>query len=100
MFKIKVLTQYHHLIIRLNVFGFLSLNSTSIPGNNGLRDMVTLLRWVQRNARAFGGNPEDVTIMGQSAGATSAHLLTMSEAARGLFKRYEACEIAYKYSLL
>nr|UTQ10528.1 juvenile hormone esterase [Antheraea pernyi] len=72
---------------RLNVLGFLSLNSTSIPGNNGLRDMVTLLRWVQRNARAFGGNPDDVTIMGQSAGASSAHMLTMSEAARGLFKR-------------
>ncbi|XP_052756607.1 juvenile hormone esterase-like [Galleria mellonella] len=72
---------------RLNVFGFLSLNTTSVPGNNGLRDMVTLLRWVRRNARAFGGDPNDVTLAGQSAGAASAHLLSMSDAAEGLFKR-------------
>ena len=75
---------------RLNVFGFLSLNTPKIPGNAGLRDQVTLLNWVQRNARAFGGNPEDVTLAGQSAGAAAAHLLTLSKATegKGLFKRY------------
>ncbi|XP_049877839.1 uncharacterized protein LOC126375040 [Pectinophora gossypiella] len=72
---------------RLNVFGFLSLNSTKIPGNNGLRDMITLLRWVRDNAHNFGGNPNDVTLGGQSAGAVSAHLLTLSHEAQGLFKR-------------
>ncbi|CAG4956799.1 unnamed protein product [Colias eurytheme] len=72
---------------RLNVFGFLSLNSSSIPGNNGIRDVITLLRWVRTNARAFGGNPDDVTIAGQSAGAAIAHLLTLSKAAEGLFRR-------------
>ncbi|KAI8424693.1 hypothetical protein MSG28_006648 [Choristoneura fumiferana] len=72
---------------RLGPFGFLSLNSSSVPGNAGLRDMVTLLRWVCRNARAFGGDPGDVTLAGQSAGAASAHILSLSEAARGLFKR-------------
>ncbi|XP_013197467.1 juvenile hormone esterase-like [Amyelois transitella] len=72
---------------RLNVLGFLSLNSSSIPGNSGLRDMVTLLRWVRRNARGFGGDPYDVTLAGQSAGASSAHLLSLSPAAEGLFKR-------------
>ncbi|KAJ8714297.1 hypothetical protein PYW08_007917 [Mythimna loreyi] len=72
---------------RLNVFGFLSLNNPKIPGNAGLRDQVTLLRWVQRNARAFGGDPGDVTIAGQSAGATIAHLLALSNVTKGLFKR-------------
>ncbi|XP_050353906.1 juvenile hormone esterase-like [Nymphalis io] len=72
---------------RLNVFGFLSLNSSSIPGNNGLRDIVTLLRWVQANAQSFGGDPNDVTLAGQSAGASCAHLLSMSKAADGLFQR-------------
>ncbi|XP_034833983.1 juvenile hormone esterase-like isoform X2 [Maniola hyperantus] len=72
---------------RLNVFGFLSLNSTSIPGNNGLRDAVTLLKWVQANARSFGGDPSDVTLAGQSAGASMVHLLTLSTAAEGLFRR-------------
>ncbi|XP_059045999.1 juvenile hormone esterase-like [Achroia grisella] len=72
---------------RLNVFGFLSLNTTSIPGNNGLRDMITLLRWVKTNVKSFGGNPNNVTLAGQSAGAASAHLLSMSDAAKGLFNR-------------
>nr|AMB19664.1 antennal esterase CXE7 [Cydia pomonella] len=72
---------------RIGAFGFLSLNSSSVPGNAGLRDIVTLLRWVQRNAVAFGGNPHDVTLAGQSAGAAAVHLLTLSQAAKGLFKR-------------
>ncbi|KAJ0173411.1 hypothetical protein K1T71_010560 [Dendrolimus kikuchii] len=72
---------------RLNVFGFLTANSTTLPKNLGLRDILTLLRWVQRNARAFGGDPDNVTLMGQSAGAAAAHLLTLSEASKGLFKR-------------
>ncbi|CAH0400668.1 unnamed protein product [Chilo suppressalis] len=72
---------------RLNVFGFLSLNSTQVPGNAGLRDTVTLLRWVQRNARFFGGSPGAVTLAGQSAGASMAQILTLSTGARSLFRR-------------
>ncbi|RVE49777.1 hypothetical protein evm_005507 [Chilo suppressalis] len=72
---------------RLNVFGFLSLNSTQVPGNAGLRDAVTLLRWVQRNARFFGGSPGSVTLAGQSAGAAMTHILTLSTSARSLFHR-------------
>lgn len=78
----------------MNVFGFLSLNTSEVPGNQGLRDQVSLLRWVQRNARAFGGDPDNVTLMGQSAGATSAHLLTLSEATKGLYKRYTFCSLS------
>ncbi|KAJ8714298.1 hypothetical protein PYW08_007918 [Mythimna loreyi] len=72
---------------RLNVFGYLSLNSTAVPGNNGLRDAVTLLKWVKRNARAFGGDPDNVTLAGQSCGAAAAHLLSLSQASEGLLKR-------------
>ncbi|KAG6442075.1 hypothetical protein O3G_MSEX002129 [Manduca sexta] len=72
---------------RLGVFGFLSLNTEEVPGNAGLRDMIELLKWVQRNIRAFGGNPDNVTLMGQSAGAASVHLLSISKAAKGLFKQ-------------
>lgn len=75
------------IFIRLNVFGFLSLNTSQIPGNAGMRDMVSFLQWVQRNARHFGGDPEDVTLMGHSSGSANAHLLSLSKAARGLFRR-------------
>ncbi|KOB52380.1 Juvenile hormone esterase, partial [Operophtera brumata] len=61
----------------MNFFGFFSLNTIEIPGNQGFRDMVTLLCWVQRNARAFGGDPNNVTLMGQGSGATSAHILVI-----------------------
>ncbi|KAG6442083.1 juvenile hormone esterase [Manduca sexta] len=72
---------------RLNVFGFLSLDSEKIPGNNGLRDMVKFLKWVQKNARAFGGNPKNVTLIGQSVGSASVHLMTLTKATEGLFQR-------------
>nr|ADU25006.1 juvenile hormone esterase related protein transcript variant 2 [Sesamia nonagrioides] len=72
---------------RINVFGYLSLNSTSVPGNNGLWDAITLLKWVQRNARAFGGDPETVTLAGQSCGSVAAHLVSLSKAFVGLLKR-------------
>ncbi|XP_028174819.1 juvenile hormone esterase-like [Ostrinia furnacalis] len=72
---------------RLDVIGFLSLNTSKIPGNNALRDQVTLLRWVQANAAYFGGNPADVTLAGQSAGSMSIHFLMLSPAAVGLFNR-------------
>lgn len=64
------------------------MNNCQIPGNAGLRDQLTLLKWVKRNAVFFGGDPDDVTLMGQSVGATCAHLLSMSKASEGLFNRY------------
>ncbi|KAL4707350.1 hypothetical protein ACJJTC_005279 [Scirpophaga incertulas] len=72
---------------RLDVFGFLCLNTAKAPGNNGLRDIVTFLQWVQRNVHYFGGDPDDVTLAGQSAGSSSAHLLSLSPVTKGLFKR-------------
>lgn len=55
--------------------------------NVGLRDQIHALKWVSRNIAAFGGDPENVTVMGQSAGAGSAGILSVSPQAHGLFRR-------------
>jgi len=70
---------------RLGVEGFLPLGDDS--DNLGLRDQVFALEWVQRNIAAFGGDPDNVTIFGESGGAVGVmHLLAMPSA-RGLFQR-------------
>ncbi|XP_077524863.1 acetylcholinesterase-1-like isoform X2 [Amblyomma americanum] len=72
---------------RLNVFGFLSAGTKDFPGNSGLWDQNVVLKWVQRNIRFFGGDPNQVTLLGQSAGALSAAIHTISPHSEGLFKR-------------
>ena len=58
---------------RLGAFGFLALSSGTekLGGNFGLQDQQLALRWVQTNARSFGGDPANVVLWGQSAGAMS-----------------------------
>ena len=75
---------------RLNAFGYLSLkelwsNGTSY-GNYGLLDQILGLEWVQDNIKEFGGNPDSVTVSGQSSGGTSVYALAASPLAQGLFK--------------
>nr|CAH7767200.1 unnamed protein product [Callosobruchus chinensis] len=71
---------------RLGVFGFISTEDLVVPGNNGLKDQLLALKWVQKNIHLFGGNPEAVTLFGQSAGAASTSYHIQSPSAKGLFK--------------
>jgi len=57
------------------------------PGNYGLQDMIVALQWVHRNIAAFGGDPDAITLGGQSAGAMAVHDLIVSPLATGLFQR-------------
>lgn len=72
---------------RLNVEGFLCLGIEEAPGNAGLKDQVAALRWIKENIKAFGGDPDNVTVFGESAGAVSSSYLISSPAARGLFHK-------------
>jgi len=78
---------------RLGALGFLATPELSresghaASGNYGLLDDIALLKWVQRNIAAFGGDPARVTIAGQSAGAGSVGFLAGSPLAKGLFIR-------------
>ncbi|KAI2474029.1 hypothetical protein C4B38_000111 [Diabrotica virgifera virgifera] len=71
---------------RVGPFGFLSTADTVIPGNAGLKDQVLGLKWVQQNIKSFGGDPDKVTIFGQSAGGASVGLHYMSQSSAGLFR--------------
>lgn len=56
-------------------------------GNYGLKDMVTVLKWVKENIKAFHGDPESVTLFGNSAGAAAIHHLALSQKTKGLFHK-------------
>ncbi|XP_034250470.1 juvenile hormone esterase-like isoform X2 [Thrips palmi] len=72
---------------RLGAIGFLATGTPDAPGNAGLKDQAAALRWVRRNIRAFGGDPDKVTLYGESAGSASVALHLMSPMSSGLFHR-------------
>ena len=78
---------------RLGPFGWLATkelsanSSTETSGNYGYMDMIAALRWVRRNAAAFGGDRDAVTLYGQSAGGTATMALLAAPSASGLFHR-------------
>ena len=72
---------------RGGALGFFSLGVAEVPGNQGLLDQNMALRFVKNNIAAFGGNPEDITLMGQSAGSSSTLYHLMSPRSEGLFQK-------------
>lgn len=72
---------------RLNIFGFLSTGDAVVPGNNGLKDQVVLIRWVKENIQAFGGSAKKITLMGLSAGGASVHYHILSPMSKGDIKK-------------
>ncbi len=72
---------------RLGAFGFLHAPELGATGNEALLDQIAALRWVRREIRRFGGNPDNVTVFGQSAGAFDIVQLMGMEAAEGCFDR-------------
>ncbi len=78
---------------RVGIFGFFSLPELSqesghhASGNYGLMDQVAALKWIKKNIAAFGGDPDNITIAGQSAGSMSVNCLVASPLARGLFEK-------------
>jgi para-nitrobenzyl esterase len=97
MYEGSVLAQRNDVVVvtvnyRLNLLGFLNLKEATdgkIPatGNEGLLDQVAALKWVQEHIAAFGGDPDNVTIMGESAGSMSIACLLTMPAARGLYHK-------------
>ena len=87
----------HHIVVvtlnyRLGILGFVSLKDlagedAAYTGNCGLLDQIAALEWVRENIAAFGGDPDQVTVMGESAGAISIGTLLGMPAAHGLFQR-------------
>ncbi|KAG6440817.1 hypothetical protein O3G_MSEX001463 [Manduca sexta] len=72
---------------RLDALGFLCLDTPDVPGNAGLKDQVMALKWVKENIAQFGGDPNEVTIFGESAGGASTTYHIISPMSKGLFKR-------------
>jgi para-nitrobenzyl esterase len=77
---------------RLNIFGFLPLDTAGIPGftgsaNAGMLDIVMALEWVKDNIAQFGGDPNNVTVFGQSGGGGKVSTLLAMPAAAGLFHK-------------
>jgi para-nitrobenzyl esterase len=98
---------------RLGPLGFLALPELSresphgSSGNYGLMDQIAALEWIQRNIAGFGGDPDRITIAGQSSGSISVSILMASPRARGLFQRaigesgglFEPIQLAPSYLL-
>ncbi|TRZ00565.1 hypothetical protein DNTS_032496 [Danionella cerebrum] len=72
---------------RLGLLGYFSTGDKHAPGNWGFLDQIAALTWVKQNIDAFGGDPQSVTIAGESAGGISASYLTLSPMSKDLFQR-------------
>ena len=92
IFPAHITSAYGNVIVvtinyRLGVFGFLSTGDSNLPGNYGLWDQHMAIRWVHENIAAFGGDPDEVTLFGGSAGGASVIFQALYPGNEGLFKR-------------
>ncbi|XP_020812128.1 esterase P-like [Drosophila serrata] len=69
---------------RLGPLGFVTTGDRELPGNNGLKDQRLALQWIRHNIASFGGRPENIVVIGHSAGGASAHLQLLHEDFSGL----------------
>lgn len=90
------MARFHDVVMicvnhRLNAFGFLDLSmygeEYSNSGNAGIADLVAALQWIRENIQVFGGDPDNVTIFGQSGGGGKVNALGQTPAADGLFQK-------------
>lgn len=83
-----VFVSFNYRLARFGFFAFPALtHEDKLFGNYAFMDQIAALRWVRDNIAAFGGNPHEVTIFGESAGGMSVNFLLTSPLARGLFER-------------
>ncbi|XP_060110422.1 fatty acyl-CoA hydrolase precursor, medium chain-like [Heteronotia binoei] len=92
MYDGSALSAYEDVVVvtihyRVDILGFFSTGSAEAHGNWGLLDQTAALRWVQENIRSFGGDPQCVTIFGESAGGFSVGAHLLSPLSKGLFHR-------------
>ncbi|KAM8947594.1 fatty acyl-CoA hydrolase precursor, medium chain-like isoform 2-T2 [Pelodytes ibericus] len=92
IFDGSALSAYEDVVIvaiqyRLGLLGYFSTGDEEAPGNYGFFDQVVALHWVQENIEDFGGDPQSVTIFGESAGGVSVAALVASPLSKGLFHR-------------
>lgn len=88
LFSYKDLVEKDIVFVTMNfrqsVFGFLCLGVPEAPGNAGLKDVIHGLKWIQENIASFGGNPNNVVLLGHGAGAAVVDLITLSPQSENL----------------
>ncbi|HKW28656.1 MAG TPA: carboxylesterase family protein [Verrucomicrobiae bacterium] len=85
-----ILVAFNYRLGRLGFFAFPALSQEhpdETKGNYAYMDQIAALKWVQQNIAAFGGDPKNITIFGESAGGVSVHTLLTSPLSRGLFQK-------------
>ncbi|XP_064112237.1 acetylcholinesterase-like isoform X1 [Macrobrachium nipponense] len=92
VYDYKTLAAEQNVIIvapqyRVASLGFLYMMDSGVPGNAGLFDQLMALQWVHDNIRFFGGNPDNITLFGESAGAVSVSMHLLSPLSRNLFSQ-------------
>jgi acetylcholinesterase len=92
VYNAEVLAAENEVIVvsmqyRVGMLGFLALGTPEVPGNAGLFDQLLALEWVQNNIHYFDGDPNNVTLFGESAGSVSVSMHLLSPLSRGKFAR-------------